>query len=303
MSRSHYVRDHALKPFGKKPTARLNRNQLEQKLAAVCKQLKNEQLKKSDHLKCLKRARQRIKNHELFFDAISTNTIPGLYRLLHNAKTAGWSIEKTAQMALKALRGDYHVRNYPDFDKDLSSVVGPPSTLGDVKISDLMENIEMLFRDTPVGEQETDEISGLCEHATAELETLKMGSDLASVKAPVKAVRKDRVHVGKEFSVASFARHAQADYGAKPVLLMPTCKKRGWKCGAMILQKMLLAWKLSPYGVALHGDVKSIASDGDGGCRAAMYLIYNLHAEESNLPGLNLYTGAGGETMDYDPKH
>ncbi|KAJ7318492.1 hypothetical protein DFH08DRAFT_714589, partial [Mycena albidolilacea] len=45
-------------------------------------------------------------------------------------------------------------------------------------------------------------------------------------------------------SVAAFARHAQSDYGAKPVLLMPTCKKTS----AKILQKMIQAWKLSPYG-------------------------------------------------------
>ncbi|KAJ7318491.1 hypothetical protein DFH08DRAFT_971242 [Mycena albidolilacea] len=92
-------------------------------------------------------------------------------------------------------------------------------TVGDVKISDLMENIEMLFRDTPVGQRgrvlitlsqdeiagdgrlcylpNTDEIGELCEHAMVELETLKMGSDLMSIKAAVKAIRKDRVHVGK----------------------------------------------------------------------------------------------------------
>jgi hypothetical protein len=39
------VRTRALQPFGKKSTARLSRNQLEQKLVSVSKQLKNEQLK------------------------------------------------------------------------------------------------------------------------------------------------------------------------------------------------------------------------------------------------------------------
>ncbi|KAJ7133839.1 hypothetical protein C8R46DRAFT_923577, partial [Mycena filopes] len=116
------VRDHALKPFGKKPTARLNCDQLEQKLAAVRKQLKNEQLKVG--LAYLFNAfKSETLARKLFFDVISTNTIPGLCRLLHNAKTAGWSIEKTAQMALKALRGDYHARNYPDFDKDLAILI------------------------------------------------------------------------------------------------------------------------------------------------------------------------------------
>ncbi|KAF8169038.1 hypothetical protein K438DRAFT_1615832, partial [Mycena galopus ATCC 62051] len=39
------VRDRALQPFGSKSTPRLSRNQLEEKLVSVSKQLKNEQLK------------------------------------------------------------------------------------------------------------------------------------------------------------------------------------------------------------------------------------------------------------------
>ncbi|KAK6993126.1 hypothetical protein R3P38DRAFT_3076244, partial [Favolaschia claudopus] len=69
---------------------------------------------------------------------------------------------------------------------------------------------------------DSDEIGGLCEHASAELETVKMGTDLTAVTAAVKPVREGRVHVGKEFSVAAIARHAPTDYGAKPVLVMPT---------------------------------------------------------------------------------
>ncbi|KAJ7703986.1 hypothetical protein B0H17DRAFT_1228185 [Mycena rosella] len=349
------VRNRALQPFGKKSTARLSRKQLEQKLVSVSAQLKNEQLKKSDHFKTLKRARKKVKTHQQFFDVISTNTIPGLYRLLSNAKTAGWSIEKTIEMVLKALQGKYHLRNYTDFEKDLAILIyklgggaalhalnkAPimlPSrhaiaeirrshslriTVGDVEILEIMENIEMLFRNTPVGEQgrvlitlsqdeiagddrfcylpDTDEIGGLCEHAMAELKNLKMGSDFTSVEAAVKAIREDRVHVGKEFSVAAFARHAESDYGAKPALLMPTCKKSGWKFGAKNLQKLLQAWKLSPYGAAMHGDIKSIASDRDGGRRAAMYLLcmhHKINAEDDpklyellkDLTGLNLFT-------------
>ncbi|KAJ7936708.1 hypothetical protein B0H13DRAFT_2437571, partial [Mycena leptocephala] len=59
---------------------------------------------------------------------------------------------------------------------------------------------------------ETDEIAGLCEHAISELNTLKMGTDLESVQTVAQVVRDGRVHVGKEFSVASFSRHAETDY-------------------------------------------------------------------------------------------
>ncbi|KAJ7877403.1 hypothetical protein B0H14DRAFT_3436109 [Mycena olivaceomarginata] len=116
-------------------------------------------------------------------------------------------------------------------------------TVGDIKLTEIMANIEMLFKNIDVGEHstvihtlcqdeiagdgrlcyldDTDEIAGLCEHANTELETFKMGNDLTAVQVVVKAIREGRVHVGKEFSVAAFARHAATDYGAKPVLLMP----------------------------------------------------------------------------------
>jgi hypothetical protein len=207
-------------------------------------------------------------------------------------------------------------------------------TVGDVKISDILENIEILFSDINTGDSgpvlhtlsqdeiagdgrlcyldETDEIAGLCEHASSRLKTFKMGDDLTSVEEAVKAVRAGDIHVGKEFSVAAFSRHAPDDYGAKPVLLMPTCKKGSWQSSAQILQKLIQAWKLSPFGEAKHGPLAAIASDGDGRRRAALYLICMhkhlgpndpLYEFLSDLPGLNLFTGDGGITMDFDYKH
>ncbi|KAJ7865464.1 hypothetical protein B0H14DRAFT_2280974, partial [Mycena olivaceomarginata] len=61
--------------------------------------------------------------------------------------------------------------------------------------------------------EETDEIAGLCEHASSWLKTFKMGDDLSCVEEAEKAIR---AHVGKEFGVAALARHAPDDYGAKP---------------------------------------------------------------------------------------
>jgi predicted RecA/RadA family phage recombinase len=266
-----------------------------------------------------------------------------------------------------AIEGKYHARNYTDLDVDLAiliyelgggaalhalnhSPIQLPSrhtiadvrrqhrlriTVGDVKMSDILENIEILFKnDIDVGEfthvghtlsqdeiasdarlcylPETDEIGGLCEHAITELDTFKMGSDLTSVRATAKAVREGRVHVGKEFSVAAFSRHAETDYGAKPVLLLPTCKQGSWQSSAQLLQKLVKAWKLSPFGEAMHGPLWSIASDGDATRRAALYLIC-MHRELEkddplydllyDLKGLNLHCGEGGLTMDFDYKH
>ncbi|KAJ7800850.1 hypothetical protein B0H13DRAFT_2390241 [Mycena leptocephala] len=203
-------------------------------------------------------------------------------------------------------------------------------TVGDVKVSDILENIEILFSDINTGDSgpvlhtlsqdeiagdgrlcyldETDEIAGLCEHASSRLKTFKMGDDLTSVEEAVKAVQAGDIHVGKEFSVAAFSRHAPDDYGAKPVPLMPTCKKGSWQ-SAQILQKLIQAWKLSPLGEAKHGPLAAIASDGDRRRRAALYLICMhkhlgpddpLYEFLSDLPGLNLFTGDGGITMDFD---
>ncbi|KAK7026943.1 hypothetical protein R3P38DRAFT_3524460 [Favolaschia claudopus] len=315
----------------------------------------------------LTRARKKLATYQRFYRIISSNNVPGLPRLLSNSADQDWSISKTSEMALLSLQGKYHPRNYTDFDKDLAILIyelggggalhalnKAPSMLpgrhtianirwqhrlrisvGEVTISSILENIEILFKDDiEVGEiqrvgitlsqdeiagdgrpcylPETDEIGGLCEHAISELDTHKVGCDLESIKAAARAVREGRVHVGKEFSVAAFSRHAESDYGAKPVLLMPTCKQGSWESSAQLLQKLIQAWKLSPYGEAKHGPLLSIASDGDGTRRAALYLICMhrklgpddpIYKFLSDLVGLNLYTGEGGLTMDFDYKY
>jgi hypothetical protein len=264
-----------------------------------------------------------------------------------------------------AFEGKYHPHNYTSLDMDLAILIyelgggaalyalnkapiSLPSrhtiaeerrqislriTVGDVKVTEIMKNIEMLFRDIDIGDHDkvihtlcqdeiagdgrlcylddTDEIAGLCEHANAELETFKMGTDLTAVQAAAKAVREGRVHVGKEFSVAAFARHAPTDYGAKPVLLMATCKHGSWQTAVINLQKLLAAWKLSPYGEIMHGPVKTIASDGAADRRRALYLLCmnqevrgnQLWEHLKDLPGLNLFTGPDGVTKCFDPKH
>ncbi|KAJ6552515.1 hypothetical protein B0H10DRAFT_2242119 [Mycena sp. CBHHK59/15] len=345
------VRVRAKQSAEKKSCARLSYNQLAERIASLRKGLKGEQSKRADYVKSLTRARKKIASHKRFFRIVSNNDVPGLSRLLSTSTKEGWSISKTSDMATLAIQGKYHPRNYTDFDKDLAILIyelggggalyalnkAPimlPSrhtiadirrqhslriTVGDVTMSAILENIEMLFKSDEIAGDgrlcyldETDEIAGLCKHATSELETFKMGTDLESVRNTVKAVRDGRVHIGKEFSVAAFSRHAETDYGAKPVLFMPTCKKGSWQSAAQLLQKLVEAWKLSPYGEAMHGPLLSIASDGDGTRRAALYLVCMhkklgrddpLYEFLSELSGLNLYTGNDGLTMDFDYKH
>ncbi|KAF7328555.1 hypothetical protein MVEN_02543200 [Mycena venus] len=352
--------------FGKKSIDRLNHGQLEAKLKVLSRQLRAEQITKSNHWISLKAARKRLDDYNRLFDLLFANQVPRLPRLLSTAKKEGWSTTKTAEKSQLAIDGKYHPRNYTEFDRDLAilmyelggaaalhalnkALIMLPSrrtivetrremnlriTVGDVKVSEILENIEILFSDINTGDrgpvlhtlsqdeiagdgrlcylEETDEIAGLCEHATSRLKTFKMGDDLSCIEEVIKAIRAGDIHVGKEFSVAAFARHAPDDYGAKPVLLMPTCKKGSWQSSARILQKLIQAWKLSPFGEAKHGPLQEIASDGDGRRRAALYLVCMhkrlgpddpIYQFLSDLPGLNLYTGEDGITMCFDPKH
>jgi hypothetical protein len=72
------------------------------------------------------------------------------------------------------------------------------------------------------------------------------------------------------------------------------------------------AWKLSPYGQALHGNLWSIASDGDPKrCPSLFQHCTQLELKEGDklfeyvgqLAGCNLWTGPNGETQDLDVKH
>ncbi|KAJ7236387.1 hypothetical protein C8J57DRAFT_1569718 [Mycena rebaudengoi] len=316
---------------------------MDAKIKSLARQVKGEQLKKQNYWKYLKRARKNNDEYKNLFDIIADNDVPGLPRLISNSKTQGWGVSKTSEKALQAVKGEYHPKNFTELDMDLGILTyelgggaalyalnkSPfmlPSrhtiadvrreislhiTVGDVKISDILENIEVLFNDIDSGDcdrvgitlsqdeiagdgrlcylDDTDEIAGLCEHAASRLKTFKMGTDLTVVEEVVKAIRTGEIHVGKEFSVAAFSRHAPTDYGAKPVLLMPTCKKGSWQSSAEILQKLIWVWKLSPFGEAKHG--KLLGKDDP---------LYKFLCE---LSGLNLYTGDGGLTMDFDFKH
>lgn len=99
-----------------------------------------------------------------------------------------------------------------------------------------------------------------------------MGGNLSVMRTVAEAVRAGRIHAGQEVFVAPFARNDETDYGAKPVLLIPTCKQGSSRDSALIIEMLRQAWRMSPYGETLHGPVWSIASDGDPKRRPALYL-------------------------------
>ncbi|KAJ2933848.1 hypothetical protein H1R20_g3247, partial [Candolleomyces eurysporus] len=206
-------------------------------------------------------------------------------------------------------------------------------TVGEIKISDICHNIELVFKDVPPSHQrvgitlmmdeiatdgrmcylpDTDECAGLCEHAAERFPSMKVGESLEVVRAIAAAVCSGEIHIGQEVFVAAFARNDATDYSAKPVLIFPTCKSGTSQTSALIIEKLRQAWQISPYGEALHGPIWSIASDGDPKRRPALYLqcmSRELRPEDSlfshlgSLQGMNLMTGPDFETHDLDYKH
>ncbi|KAJ7127802.1 hypothetical protein C8R44DRAFT_597978, partial [Mycena epipterygia] len=106
--------------FGKRSLDRLNHVQLEAKIKALTRQLQSERVKKNNHWLSLKKARKRLKDYEQLFNLVAINEVPGLSRLLSNAKKEGWSTAKTAEKTQLAIDGKYHPRNYTEFDMDLA---------------------------------------------------------------------------------------------------------------------------------------------------------------------------------------
>ncbi|KAF8240355.1 hypothetical protein L208DRAFT_1374387 [Tricholoma matsutake] len=158
----------------------------------------------------------------------------------------------------------------------------------------------------------TDEIAGLCEHAMEELSSVKMGKDLHVARAIRQAIWDGKVHVGQEIFVAAFTQNDEMDYGAWPVLLMPTCKQDSFWDAALIMEMLHQAWKISPFSEALHGTIWLIASDSNPKWHPALYLhcmiqeltpADPLHQYVGKLCGMNLYTGLDGMTQDLDVKH
>jgi len=109
----------------------------------------------------------------------------------------------------------------------------------------------------------TDEIAGLCKHTAAELPSWKMRTDLTIICAVRHAVCEGKIHVGQEVFVAAFAWNDKYNYGARPVLLIPTCKQGSFRDSALISEMLQQAWRMLLFGKALHGPIWSIALDGD----------------------------------------
>ncbi|KAG2131071.1 hypothetical protein DEU56DRAFT_740233 [Suillus clintonianus] len=123
------------------------------------------------------------------------------------------------------------------------------------------------------------------------------------------ALKSQKVHVGKEVTVAG--AHIFGEEGVYPVLAAPTCKSESAADMEFIFKTILESWDNS--GAAQQvGPAWSFATDGDATRRKAGHRTFvhiplspfsPLYGTLLNLPGVNLFTGPGEVTLDFDYKH
>uniref|UniRef100_D8Q4A2 Uncharacterized protein n=1 Tax=Schizophyllum commune (strain H4-8 / FGSC 9210) TaxID=578458 RepID=D8Q4A2_SCHCM len=121
--------------------------------------------------------------------------------------------------------------------------------------------------------QENDTLGGPCFEHSNRLKSVRVGDDCETVKAAVAAVRDGTVHIATEVSVGAISRLARTGYAARPVFLIPTCKKRSYAQSVELILYTLEAWDRSENGAKKYGPIFNVASDGDAIRRASLFTI------------------------------
>ncbi|KAL1753468.1 hypothetical protein FB107DRAFT_276733 [Schizophyllum commune] len=161
---------------------------------------------------------------------------------------------------------------------------------------------------------EKDHIGGCCLEHVGCLGSVCVGEGTRTVEIAADAMRDGKVHAACEATVATISRLSRTGYGARPVYIGPTCKRRTWQESVSATLHIVEAWRRAENGEKKHGPIFNIASDGDAIRRASMFVICmseeivqghplweNLH--ELFPLGLNPRIGKGNLSMDFDYKH
>lgn len=122
-------------------------------------------------------------------------------------------------------------------------------------------------------------------------------------------IHKGEVHLGKELTVIGVSCFGED--GIYPVLAAPTCKMEDASDMDIILARTVDRWNASGAATSV-GPAWSFATDSDATRHAAGHRLFvktllppdsTLYGTLINMPGLNLFTGAGEVTLDFDFKH
>ena len=118
-----------------------------------------------------------------------------------------------------------------------------------------------------------------------------------------------QVHLGKEMTV--IVAHCFGEDETYPILAAATCKAKDYTNWEKLIEKVIETWIANGADTTV-GPLWSFATDGDATRRKAGHhtLVREKLNESSplfgilsDIPGLNLYTGALDITLDFDYKH
>ncbi|KAG1731439.1 hypothetical protein EDD22DRAFT_982574 [Suillus occidentalis] len=118
-----------------------------------------------------------------------------------------------------------------------------------------------------------------------------------------------QVHLGKELTVIGASFFGEDDI--YPLLAAPTCKAEDATDMEQLLARVINCWSIASAG-ASAGPIWSFTMDGDATRCAAGHKLFLKNALAPELPlygtlinmlGLNLFTGDGKVTLDFDYKH
>ncbi|KAG2356787.1 hypothetical protein BDR07DRAFT_1380568 [Suillus spraguei] len=115
-------------------------------------------------------------------------------------------------------------------------------------------------------------------------------------------IHKNEVHLGKELSIIGISCFGEDEI--YPILAAPTCKMEDASDIEVILTRTIDWWNVNHAAISV-GPAWSFATDAGHRLFIKTFLppYLTLYGMLINMPGLNLFTGAGEMTLDFDFKH
>lgn len=152
---------------------------------------------------------------------------------------------------------------------------------------------------------------GLCrEHSNS---IKKYIDDIQDLRNIAKALDNGVCHYGKDGTILGIAPVTDKEnYHVVPIVVSPSCKSEKGEDIETWVKIFLRNWRTNPVGAALHGEVTTLATDGESSFRKLRFLLCLTKDLDRNsdvgkilyqLPGLNCRTGENMLIGTCDPKH
>lgn len=195
------------------------------------------------------------------------------------------------------------------FDQNIQNVVihtRAHSSLASLRGVSLMID-EIALEEMVVHFSKYNKVGGLCWKHSHTIEPV-----LRTYESAVNIAQKlhdGELHLGKELTIIGASCFGEDEI--YPILAAPTCKTEDATDMERILSRAIGSWNRTGASESV-GPIWSLATDGDATRRAAGHKLFvkfplppesPLYGTLVNLQGLNLSTGEGEITLDFDFKH